>query len=151
MPATKIREAGKPATKTIRAKAPAPKGPAAPAKTPADWKNEEANETESRSYRGAVRAQPVTPEQCVVNDNYSIGNWSHPSWVDEDENRLTVSLWFPTQKAAIDYPEDEAERNTKVEVFKKLKVAYVGVLPGEPLKVDEARKQLIAQGAKINN
>jgi hypothetical protein len=155
MPASTARkrttEAGRPAARTLSAKSPAKAKAAkrAPARSTKDWKDEEANETDSKSYRGKAGGPVTTPEEAVAGDNYHIANWSHPDWQDDEDNRLTVSLWFPTQRVALDYPEDEAERDTKIAVFKKLKVPYVGVLPGQPLKVDEARKQLLAQGAKI--
>jgi hypothetical protein len=147
--ATRSREAGAPAHRTIKAKQPKSKAPQPPARTPKDWKDEERNEDEGRSVRGAQGGKAVTPEQIVVGDNYSIGNWGLPTWQDDDGNRLIVSYWFPTQKVAIDYPYTKAELKTKEAVFKKLKVAYIGVLPGEPLEIDKAQAELRKQGAKI--
>jgi len=141
------REAGMPAERILRAKA--PKQAKRPARSTKDWKDEEENEGASRSLRGPQGGHPLSPEQIVVGDNYSIGNWGAPNWLDDEGNRLTVAIWFPTQNAAIDYPEDEDELKVKRAVFKKLKVPYVGVLPGQPLQVEEARKQLRAQGARI--
>lgn len=150
-PTKRTKEAGRPAARVLPAKSPAKAAATrnAPARSTKDWKDEEANEGQAKSHRGPAGGPVSTPEEAVAGDNYHIANWSDPAWIDDAGERLTVSLWFPTQRVALDYPEDEAERNTKIAVFKKLKVPYVGVLPGQPLKVDEARKQLLAQGAKI--
>lgn len=152
--ATKTRKtpAGQPAALTIPAKDPA-KAKATkqrPARSTKDWKDEEANEQDGKSHRGYAGARLETVEQTVVGDNYSISNWGHPTWVDDDGARLSVSFWYPTQKAAIDYPDTQDELDTKIKVFKKLKVAYIGVLPGEPLRVEDARESLKEQGADIH-
>ncbi len=151
--AKRIKESGIPTTKTIRAKDKdiASKSAKMPARTKEDWKREEENEKESRSMRGAIGGAPETIEQMVAGDNYSKANWGDPAWKSEGGRQLVVSFWFPTQRCAIDYPNSEEELKSKKAAFKKAKVAYVGVLPGQPLKVDEARAQLKAQGAKIKD
>lgn len=159
MPATKTRTftgSKKPAAALVKPKVQAPKAASAPITTLQQGREEEANEPNPQPVRPLAGGQPKTPEDFVVGDNYSIANYSvidgqHPerNWVDEKGNRLWVSKWYPTQQAIIDYPDDQAEFEVKTALFKKLGVAYVGVLPGQPLKAQEARDMLKAQGAKI--
>lgn len=140
---------GKPAAKVLVAKDPELAKPKAPITTMKQAREEEENEQEAKSLRG-VPGKMVTPEDHVVGSNYSIGNFFDLKWKDSKGNQLYVSLWYPTQRAAIDFPEDKAEFDIKTEAFKALKVPYIGILPGKPLKPDDARESLKAQGAKIN-
>lgn len=153
MPKTAVRtkEKGNPQSVTIlpKNKAVAKKSNAMPARTIKELEAGEANEGEAKSLRGAINGRLTTVEQEVVGSNYSRGNFNEANWEDAQGFRLFVDFWFPTCKAAIDYPDSKEQYEFKVALFKKLKVPYVGVLPGEPLNVETARQQLKAQGATI--
>lgn len=138
----------RPASKTIarstRGQKPEPRKPA---KKVQDWKDEEAQEQDSSPVRAYVGGPISEPEDMVVGDNYKIINAGRPEWI-KDGKRFYVSCWYPTRQAIIDYPMDEAERKEKQELFKGLKLPYLGILQNEPLELDAARETLAKQGFK---
>lgn len=140
---------GLPAEKIVKAKA-AKAEEKKPATSVKDWKQEEENEGESKSVRGTVGGKLLTIEQEVVGSNYSKSNWDDSAWlVPETGQRMTVSYYFPSAKAIIDYPRTHEEARIKTAAFKALKVPYIAVLEGEPLDINEARASLRAQGAEV--
>lgn len=141
--------AHKPALKLMNKKEKEKAAPKGPAKSAKDWKEEEENESTPVNLRGNAGGKPNTIEQELVGSNYSIGNWGHPDWKD-GENRFSVTFWFPAVKAAVDYPDSEEEAEAKAAVLKKLKVPYLAILPGQPIQMEEGRRLLLAQGAKIS-
>ncbi len=118
-------------------------------KTLKEGAEEEKQEAESRPVRAYAGQAMISPEDIVVGDNYKFINWSDPKWLDKDGARVTVVYFYPTQKVAVDFPNSEEELKIKQAFFKGLKIPYLGILPGEPLRADEARRELKQQGAKL--
>lgn len=139
------------AAKTVLArKQPGEKKEAAkPAKSLKDWKDEEQQEAESRPVRPFAGQAMISPEDIVVGDNYKFTNWSNPAWVDKDGARVMTAYYYPSQNVAVDFPDTTEELKIKQAFFKGLKIPYLGILPGQPLRADEARRELKQQGAKL--
>lgn len=136
-------------TKTITRRADKKPQPRKPAKKVEDWKQEEAEETDSQPVSAYVGGPITEPEDLVIGDSYKIVNCGRPEWITQDGARLYVSCYYPTQKAIIDYPMDEMERKQKQDFFKGIKLPYLGILQDEPLELEEGRKTLSAQGLKF--
>lgn len=121
-------------------------------KTLADFKADEEAEHSPKDLRGQAgsRMKLETVEQEVMGSNFSKSPWTSPAWVIPGGNvQMTVSYWFPSVGAIIDYPDTEAEATIKTKAFKTLKIPYISILPEEPLNIEEARAKLRAQGAKV--
>lgn len=140
---------GNPASKTINPRVKASeKAPRKPAKSLKDWKDEEATEAESKPVRPYVGGPLTSAEDIVVGEGYKFINWADPAWVPGKQSP-TVYAFYPSARVIVDYPGDLEELEAKQAFFKEAKIPYLGVLPGEPLKSDEAKALLRKQGAKI--
>ncbi len=140
-----------PATKQVLARKTAAekKAPRKPNKSLKDFKEEEATEADTQPVRPFAGQKPVTPEDIVVGDNYKFVNWSDAKWVDKEGKKVMVAYFYPTQNVAIDFPDTVEDLKAKQAFFKSIKLPYLGVLPGEPLRAVEARRELKQLGAKI--
>lgn len=121
-------------------------------KTLQEFKQDEQEEAVPKDVHGVAgkRMRLATVEQEVVGSNFSRSDWYRPDWLlPETGQIMTVSLFFPSVNCAIDYPSSEEEGKLKAAAFKKLKIPYVAVLAGVPLNVDDARRMLLEQGARI--
>ena len=97
-------------------------------KTQEDFDQEEAQEATRERYRD--------PVDSVVGSNFKMINAGYSEWVHpRTHRRFAVTNYYIHEKLVIDYPPTEEESEGRRQFLATIGVAYVGILPGQPVDI----------------